>query len=250
MVLSRTKTDFKKKIDQIVADRKSGSTLLLKRIVLAFSDNSLNPDDRKWAFHRLHEIDESMAIIYHFLHHLEPYVDGIRFYDELNQYLIRYQNSDKNIWSNLRQLFDFQGKSLLTHSSSQQVQEVLSLIPSQAHVKIFQTLSIPGEEGLIQLEVFEKHGLACRLIDDHLIKDILSNIDACIMGVDQFDNHQWVNKIGTGAICEQADLHRVPVFVLGNTRKKVENLHYSNLLFESVPFDDHIHLVTEDSVEF
>ena len=171
MVLSPTKTDFQRTIERILEDRESGSTLILERIIEAFNDDSLKLEDRKWAFWRLHEIDKSMAIIYHFLHHMESSLEDSRFQEELNQYQIKYQNINENIWTNLQRLFDFQDKTVLTHSSSQQVQEVLSLIPSNTHIKIFQTISFPGEEGLIQLEVFEENGLACRLIDDHLTKD-------------------------------------------------------------------------------
>jgi translation initiation factor 2B subunit (eIF-2B alpha/beta/delta family) len=83
------------------------------------------------------------------------------------------------------------------------------------------------------------------MVEDDRIVPVVSAIDAVWLGVDQYTDTAFVNKVGSRTIVEACTRHNIPVFVLGDSRKRVATLAYTDTLFERVPFTSVVQLITE-----
>jgi|GEM_PF-5416113 len=114
--------------------------------------------------------------------------------------------------------------TILLHSNSRSVKQFLIALKNHKTniKKIYQTVSKPGAEGLIQAGFLQNNGFIVEIIDDEQIKEIASGIDVAFFGSDLIFPHSFINKVNTGMICRSLQIEKVPVFVLADKNKKVE----------------------------
>lgn len=247
-----TMVDFEQRIQNIVSDREHGSSTLVTMIVQALRGESCPPPDARqvrWALGELRRIDPSMVVVHHLLDTL-----GSDPGDDLPGRIARYQSQwsdvDRRIAGHLLGHRDWAGACILTHSHSGMLLSVIR----QAHrlhpsIRILQTRSEPGGEGVLQHRALQKDGVPGELLTDEEAVATAPSLDAGWFGVDQYSGEHFVNKLGSGALTRALLSADKPVYVLGDTRKRVSRLRYSERLFEAVPLERGIHLVTEKGVE-
>lgn len=239
---------FEDRIRAIANDREHGSSVLVDRICAEFRalQSEENAEHRlRWAFHQLRQIDASMVVVHHLLDTLEPHV-GSDFFAELAAYESRWQHIDQAIADKLLAHRDFSGNTLITHSHSGILARVIRLLAGRVKgLQVCQTRSEPGGEGELQYRELQKAGLDVRLVNDADLPELASETDTAFLGTDQYNNDYFVNKIGSRRIVESMQALGKPTFVLGDSRKKVEDLKFSTNLFEKTPFGAGVILVTE-----
>lgn len=230
---------FERQIIDIVADRESGSSQLVDRIQRAFHCVENNhPDERqlRWAFGRLRHIDGSMVVVHHLLDTLEPAI-GPTFFDSLRQYEREWGDLPRRVATRLSELRDWSNSNVLTHSRSGMLLEAIRRVTEGYEgVNVWQTRSEPGGEGVAQYGELQELGVAAHLVEDSQVPELASSMDAAWLGVDQYSEEMFVNKVGSKSVAEAMSRAGKTIFVLGDPRKRVNTLSVSSDLFEAVPF--------------
>ncbi|SFR46966.1 Translation initiation factor 2B subunit, eIF-2B alpha/beta/delta family [Marinobacter daqiaonensis] len=243
---------FDQQIDTIVADREHGSSTLVKHILQALHSLEPGPPDEsrlREAFRRLRHIDPSMVVVHHLLNALEPAI-GPDFFDALDAYEKRWQDVPEQISRNLAGICDWHGKRLLVHSRSGTLFEAICWLDRTfGDIQVLQTRSVPGEEGVAQYDALREAGVAVHLVEDDRIAGLAPSLDAALLGMDQFCEGAFVNKTGSRQIAGAMIQAGKPVYVLGDSRKRVDRLHYSTELFEAAPMTRGVYLVSESGAQ-
>lgn len=239
---------FEDRIRAIVKDREHGSSVLVDDICSAFKSLVQAQGCRerlRWAFGELRKIDSSMVVVHHLLDTLEPHI-GADFYDRLAAYQAHWEGIEEDIAGQLMKTHDFTDHTLLLHSHSGTLVAVIRQLASQLEgVRVLQTRSEPGGEGERQCRELEHAGVRVELIADDQVADRVDEIDAACLGADQYTDGAFVNKVGSAAIVDALAASDKPIFVLTDSRKKVEKLDFSDQLFEACDRGPSVHLVTE-----
>jgi translation initiation factor 2B subunit (eIF-2B alpha/beta/delta family) len=138
--------------------------------------------------------------------------------------------------------------TILTHSHSGTLIKVLKYLLNQGlTITVVQTESLPGGEGSLQAEELKQLPLRITLINDSQINEYITGVNFCLLGADQYDKAFFVNKTGSKVIVDIAFRHNVPVYVLGDTRKRVDRVPpMPGKLFERVAFRENVKLINED----
>lgn len=240
-------TGFKEKIIAIKNDHSHGSTILLQEIIDVFLAKNYSDNEILWAHSELGKLDPSMVVIHHFLKKLKPSI-GNDFQNHVQQYQEAWQNVNKRITKNLMGYLANDSFTILTHSHSGVVIDVLKhLLENGYSIEVFQTESQPGGEGIIQAKALRQSGIDVTIIKDESIINIIDQINYCFLGVDQYDENSFVNKKGSKTIVELAKQNKVPVFVLGDTRKKVHDIKLGNEdLFEIVSLIGNVRILAPE----
>lgn len=235
----------------ILADRESGSLLLLNRLIVALEKEVHLSDQNAGEFrHMVLAIRKKLnhfAAIENFLASLikltrqnDPYPGKIlRF---LTDYSLYWQDSDARIANNFLRQNNPEGKTILTHSHSQTVISLLGqLHKKQINFRVLQTLSAPGEEGRISQERMHQMQIQADLTDDVRIKEALRDTDLVLMGCDALLPMEFFNKTGTRSILEEAKHFNIPCYLVAESRKEITHSDWKkpkdHPLFEWVALD-------------
>lgn len=238
---------FQHIINQIIANRIHGSTYLLRKIINLLTATKLSRDELNWSFNQLNSIDSSMVVIHHFLKELKPAI-GHGFRQQVEQYQGKWENVNIDITSKLQEYLPDKKLTILTHSHSGVIIAVLRNLLSKGYlIDVIQTNSEPGGEGLIQAKAIEQLGINVIIIKDEDLANSIDQVDCCFLGVDQYDENSFVNKLGSKAIVEIATQFNKPVYVLGDSRKKIDRIELeTSAIFEKIPLISIVRLVVGD----
>ena len=238
-------TGFNEKIIAIKSDHSYGSTILLQEIINVFITTKYSNNELLQSFSELGKIDSSMVVIHHFLKELKPAI-GQDFQHKVAEYASTWKNVNERIAENLKANLSGDSLIILTHSHSGAIIGVVEILLRLGYtIEIIQTESQPGGEGKIQATALERSGLDVALIKDDSIIEIIDNVNCCFLGVDQFDEKSFVNKVGSKEIVEIAYQANIPVFVLGDSRKKAGCIQPGeSRLFEIVPIKSNVRIIT------
>lgn len=238
---------FHKKILDVVHDREHGSSELLSMVLSAIDEygHKLTPIDVKWMLDQLEEMDKSMVVIQHFVNQCRLLEDR-DFLEIFEHYRSEWHGVQEVLTNQFNEFFYLSGKSILTHSRSSSVFNVLK--SSNRIAQIYQTESHPGGEGVLQADQLSKVGAKVTMIKDDEVDNILSQVDLCLFGCDQFSQDGFVNKVGTKEIASVASNYNIPIVVLSDTRKETGQLSNIGVLFEKIPLTSNITLLTERGV--
>lgn len=232
---------FESRIRKIVDDHEHGSSYLVEQICSVLQSLESLPEGHTklpWAFEQLQHIDPSMAVVRHLLNHLDPSL-GRAFFAELRRYQSRWHNVHQRVAQQLESTVKVGGKQILVHSHSWMVVQVLSVVSKQSSgLRVVQTRSLPGGEGVTQCRDLEAAGLQVTLIEDADVVRAADSCDFACLGADQFTADAFVNKVGSLGITQTMAAQGKSTFVLADARKRVKTLHYSTTLFEPVPFGE------------
>lgn len=240
-------THFQIKIKAIVSDWMHGSSVLLANIIESLNNSTLTRQELEWAFDQLSKIDPSMVIIHHFIKALRPKVRR-NFFKHLHTYMRRWKQVGNRVAERLAKHLHHQKLWILTHSHSGLVTGTIKHLAEMGYeLRVIQTESNPGREGVSQAQALRDLGLSVQLINDDHVWSYAMDVDVVLLGVDHFDDFSFVNKKGSNKIIEIANRFDIPVFVLGDSRKKVFNVAEElNPPFEKISMTGrNIALITE-----
>jgi len=257
-------------LEKIAYDRSSGSIDLVFAVLDAFTagfdgiqkemtENTVH--NINLALRKLDKYQGSFIVLHQIILNLKTIFSTQK--PDLQQ-LNSLINSTKEYYNNLQKnqakaflSLGIKSDIILLHSNSRSVKQFLMVLRSyQTNIKkIYQTVSTPGAEGLIQAKFLQDHGFLVEVINDEHINSIASNIDVAFFGADLILPDSFINKVNTNIICQSLQTEKVPVFVLADKNKKVEpNDIYrfksgllkitdfeGNRLFEEIPN----HLITK-----
>lgn len=244
-------TTFENRIHEIIDDREHGSSTLVGMIVQALRGDDRQPPDSQqveWALQALRQVDASMVVVHHLLDELEAR-DGKTLAGALDHYERQWRDIDRHLATRLLRQHDWDNCRILTHSHSGVLLAVIRrLQASSPSLEVWQSHSLPGGEGRLQYQALQRSGIQCHLVPDEQALSLAPDMDAALFGVDQYDDLAIVNKRGTGDLIEAMLAAGRPVFILGDSRKRVDQLAYSSELFERIPFRKGVYLVTENGI--
>ena len=241
--------EFQKNIKDIVTDREHGSSELVNKIIAEFRayKSRLTQKELDWAFKQLKNIDPSMVIVHHFLAEMH-YKDKADFYQHLDQYVDQWNDVNDQIAERFKKFVGGGKIKVLTHSRSGTILSLLIACRKKV-LKVIQTESVPGKEGLKQAKSLRENDLDVKLIKDDQASMFLGISDLVLIGCDQYNDKTFVNKCGTASILHSAIRQAIPVYLITDSRKKVEHASPEGEIFEYVPFQQGITLITESSIQ-
>lgn len=239
---------FKNQIIKIVNDRQHGSSYLLQEAINAMNESrkSISINDIRWAMEQLRTIDPAMSVVHHLIRSLSV-MSHEHFYHDFDEYREYWKNIDDKILVNFERFYSLSNKKVLTHSHSGTTIRLLASLSNNPKC-IYQTRSVPGNEGEIQAKAFRDLGLPVILVNDDEIDQLMPAIDICILGCDQYTTDHFINKTGSEKIVEIASRHQKPVVVVADSRKEVNQLISPDKLFEQVKFRSNVHLITDKAI--
>lgn len=240
---------IEQQIADILADRESGSSQLLVRTQRALQDlESSEPDlgRLRWALGELRGIDRSMVVVHHLLDSLEPAV-GPSFFEVLRAYEQHWAGLPPRVAAQLVQARSWCNSNVLVHSRSGMLLEAVKRVAQHYEgLSVWQTRSEPGGEGVAQLRDLQALNVAVSLVEDDQVGALAASMDAAWLGVDQYSESAFVNKVGSKVIAERVRSAGKITYVLGDPRKQVDTLRFSSDLFEAVPLSPGTCLITGD----
>ena len=225
--------------EEIASDNTSGSSIIVDKIIALLNlcqygrFGHLTKDQLRQIVEVLKKIDNSLRIVHHFLHHYEISLDaaGDDFYSYIGEYYEKWKDVNHQIAHNLSQLVSLENKKILLHSNSGTVLQALKLLHADGvNFSVIQTESRPMMEGREEAQKLSMLGIKVDFICDAAVGTEVNNADICLLGADVFTATEFVNKIGSAAICQAANYYNKPVFVACDSRKWIDNLDHVKLL--------------------
>ncbi|NOY36401.1 MAG: hypothetical protein GXO83_02385 [Chlorobi bacterium] len=228
--------EINKVFNRVAADNLSGSGGLLRQLIQGLleccsRDQHLSMAEKRVLEHILIDFLQKMqdfAIIRHFTDRLLNHVqsrESITFGD-ICDYVLSYRQS----WSDVqtRQAifflnhFPLKGKTILTHSQSSTVQEIILAHTNPKELRIIQTESRPAMEGRRQARKLAESGFEVILITDTGYTPLLKDTEMVLLGADTVYSDIFINKCGTWALALLARKHDIPVYVVADSRKFIK----------------------------
>jgi len=233
--------------NHILNDRESGSVTLLNRLIEVLEKDlhgtELKIEDYQSRLQNLREQLFHFAAIENFLTSLIRHTgnsknfsgEALRF---IAVYKFYWQGSEYKIAENFLEQNNPSDRTIFTHSHSE---TVISLL-KQLHIwqipfRVLQSLSFPGEEGRLSVERMRQLKIKAELIEDTDIQEALRKSDIILMGCDALLPAEFLNKIGSRSILEEAKKLSRQTILVTETRKKVNRPEWKNELPEQALFE-------------
>ena len=252
-------------IIMVLNDRESGSVALLNHLIQALEMELQRSDRDMDSFHMLlitiRPHLQHFAAVDNFLAELIIHMeekeaaqkdafpaDALQFISVYSDY---WQDSDRKITENFLQHCNPENTTILTHSHSETIIRLLSRLHSRRiPFMVLQTLSAPGEEGRKAIERMHQLRIKADLVVDGQIQGALALADHVLMGCDALLGKEFLNKLGTRSILEEARQQKKSTFLLAESRKEIVRPEWKNeirklSLFEWVPLELIDTIVTE-----
>lgn len=222
-------TDFTSDIDMIISDTVSGSNAILEktiREIVSYLQNMSKPDFSllKIELLRLFSAHPNFAVLFHFIN---SFLRELQMNPE-SQSLLAFIAGYSQRWSagldqacqNLLHHEDLKSKNVLVHSNSSAIHLLFKKASENAgNVRIYQTISSPGEEGRVQAGKLSQMGFEVYLIHESAAGNFIGNIDFAVFGADVITKDFFINKAGTFPLTLLFNHYHKPVYVLSDSRK-------------------------------
>ncbi len=150
-------------------------------------------------------------------------------------------------------------QAVLTLSNSSLVRR--AILVSNASKQVLCTVSQPGGEGQLLAEYLRQEGVKALVVKDEKAPQVIKDVDAVLLGADQYDDEGFINKVGSRNLARHARRLGKPVLVLAEEFKRVSRLPKltpelaaleletggkvsRQTVFERVPWQPHIRLIS------
>lgn len=127
---------------------------------------------------------------------------------------------------------------------------------------IYCAASQPGGEGHLLAESLRQEGVKALVMKDEKASQVIEDVDAVLLGSDQYDDEGFINKVGSRRLTERAGELDKLVLVLAEGFKRVARLPQltpelvelelatggrvsRQTIFEMVPWRPHIRLISD-----
>ena len=149
-------------------------------------------------------------------------------------------------------------RAVLTLSNSSVVRR--AILTANAPMQVLCAASHPGGEGRLLARALQEAGARATLVADEQLPQKLAEVQAVVLGADQYDESGFINKVGSRGLARQARHLAKPVLVLAERFKRVDRLPEltpelaaleieeggrvsRQTVFEWVPWQPHIRLI-------
>lgn len=198
--------------------------------------------------YKVYKHHSQLTSIFHFINELFKFLDlsinELRSTSDVLCFISEYKevwgSIDKLLYNNLVNIFDIHEKKVLLHSNSSTIQLLFSEFKNNnVNVDVYQTISHPSKEGLLQANFLADNGFSVTLIEDSAIGTAIENIDMVFLGADAVFNDYFVNKTGSKAIAITAKYNAIPVFVFADSRKLFNEKNASSDIISKFQKSEH-----------
>ncbi len=150
--------------------------------------------------------------------------------------------------------------AVMTLSNSSLVRR--AILQTDRKKRVLCAVSQPGSEGRLLADDLRRAGQLVSVIKDERLLELLDFAQAVVLGADQYDEHAFINKVGSLSLARQAGRRGKPVFVLAEAFKRVPCLPQltpelaeldlegedgevrRQAVFERVPWGAHVTLIS------
>ncbi|HBF88690.1 MAG TPA: hypothetical protein DDX39_08615 [Bacteroidales bacterium] len=234
---------FVARINTIVSNNHAGSVQLIDDLVVACEDflhhnheNDINVINRIIIDQLLNVANKHIQLValYKFINEILFVIENepnskLPILNFLTSYKEKWNESLNQIFDNITSMASLNNKTLLLHSSSTSIKYFLKRIAeNNILLTIYQTVSHPAKEGIVQAKCLSEYGHKVVLIEDAGIGKIIDKIDLVLLGADAVLGDTFINKIGTSYLCHASYKSKLPVFVIADTRKYIPNTEHTS----------------------
>ncbi len=218
----------------VLHDNLSGSGQILFRVqqeLLAFcrADESYEISPFLKQLERLEQHFPHFALLYHFVNKLKLFVEenhplkGHKLAAFVSQYQRNWKYSQQKASENFLKNLSPSGKNILVHSNSSAIQNLFGVMADRKiFPAVWQTVSSPADEGIIQAEFLKNHGFDVHVFHEDAVSKFMVNIDFAVFGADLLWDNAFLNKTGTLPLALIFRHFHKPVYVLAENRKKID----------------------------
>jgi len=235
-----------KLINSILNDNFSGSGMILFKtqealLVMAQSDKDMDTSELLKDLSLLKRQFPLFAVLHHFINEMEFFIqqkgeiDGDELIRRIENYRKQWQNAQRKASEKILTGLSFERKNILLHSNSSVLQSLFAeLAKRKIFPTIWQTVSAPVNEGILQAKVLNRLGFKVHLFHEVAISKFVKQIDFALFGADVVTDDFFMNKVGTYPLSLMMRQENKPVFVLSEIRKHRtgEELNLMELLNE------------------
>lgn len=216
-----------KTLSELFDDNTSGSVALLKQFANILSKNLLKPDSQwqktlaadltlagnRWPHFRvIHHLIKSMKT--------EAFSSPELTIQWIDGYLATWNNIHHKWADQMQKLLKADSQPIAVHSHSESVKSTLKELHTRGYsFQVLQTLSGPANEGILQARALADSGLNVTLLTDAMSAFAVKKSGLVLLGADGLYPSGFMNKSGSLNICLAADLYKIPVYVLIDSRK-------------------------------
>jgi len=225
----------------ILNDNKSGSATITEKIISTFKslfkENEILSKAEVFSIIKvIFQKFPNFSILFHFLNQLSLYIESegeLINQEKLIKFVSDYENKWKNSSRKSAIIFldkiNINNKGILLHSNSSAIKIVFEIAANKG-IKpvIWQTVSSPANEGIIQAEKIASLGFKVNLIHEDEIWLFKDNFDFILLGSDFITDNFFINKTGSYSIT----LLNKPVYIIAETRKIITEKNIDKRLFD------------------
>ncbi|GMT45051.1 MAG: translation initiation factor IF-2 [bacterium] len=224
---------------KVLKDNLSGSGQVLFRVqqsLLQFVRTEGNPEPTV-LLRQLEKLEQHFphfALLFHFLDGLKTFVmknpsaKGWQLEEFVRQYRNRWENTRQKASENLLRNLSLSGKNVLLHSNSSAIHNLFQIMADRKiFPTVWQTVSSPANEGLIQADFLKSMGFDIHVFHEDAASKFITNINLAIFGADLLWDDSFLNKVGTFPLALIFRHFHKPVYVLAESRKKIDTLAIS-----------------------
>lgn len=236
--------------EDVIRDNVSGSGAIVRKVQQRLID--FFHDKKVMTYAALNRDIQSLktefpqfGLLFHFLKAFEKTFSTSSQveYAEVQRFVEQYRNQ----WNNVQHLairhllesVNLEGKNILLHSNSSTVQQLFkSMSTGVQKPAIYQTLSSPANEGLVQAKSLKALGFKITLFHEDALSKYVNKMDMAILGADLILDDRFLNKIGSFGLVLLCRYFKKPVYVIADRRKKYATHELSEnerALFEVEP---------------
>ncbi len=213
------RNNFQNRLNEILADNKSGSSDLVSAIILLLKEKLIAgesvEEEIKIISERLHEF----AIIDSLMKNLKntPVSERLVL---LNKFKKEQSSVYKIIYEKLKPRLE-NAPVITTLSNSRTIVEIMELIfldfPS---VSVYVSESRPVNEGVIMGETLADIGLDVTIVTEAMLPEFVSRSDFALVGADKIlSNGKVINKVGSRLLAILCGFYGKPFYVAADKRK-------------------------------
>ena len=222
--------NYQQEFLKVLNNNTSGSTTIINIFIALLIRYAESKDFTLPCFLKLINQFKNKFFNFSITHHLYNYItENIQSSESKNEvskilqhYHSTWKNVNETIFKNFAKIIALSDKTILTHSNSSTIQDVLLKCNN---IKVIQTTSEPAKEGIIQAKTLAEKGLKVTLITDALLSQYIQKTDFVILGTDAISNDFFINKSGSLSIAIACNYYKKPIYVLADSRKIISNLN-------------------------
>lgn len=236
-----------KLLNSILNDNFSGSSMILFKtqevlLLMGQSDEEIDTSELLKEFSHLKRQFPIFAVLHHFINEMEFFIqqmgeiDGDELVQRIENYREQWHDAQRKASEKILTGLSFDRKNILLHSNSSALQSLFAeLAKRKIFPTIWQTVSAPVNEGLLQAKVLKRLGFKVNLFHEVAISKFVKELDFALFGADVVTDDFFMNKVGTYPLSLMMKQENKPVFVLSENRKHRtgEELELMELLNET-----------------